>query len=54
MLRLQLVDQKEWVLACASSGVLSKWSNTLQEQLGERGRGEVPVGVCVCAGGDVC
>ena len=52
MLRLQLVDQKEWVLACASSSVLNKWSNTLQEQLGERGRGEVSVGWCVL--GETC
>lgn len=47
VLRLQLVGQKEWVLACTSSGMLSKWSDTLQEQLGERGRGEVSTGLRV-------
>lgn len=34
VLRLQLVDGGEWELACASSSVLGKWSDTLRDRLG--------------------
>lgn len=50
MLRLQLVDSEEWVLACASSSVLGKWSDTLRDRLGTWAEGLVHTQLSVRVG----